>query len=96
MSYIIGQYETFIMDKSMLKQLYGEIRDDDPSSAVNEFMENNDESLQKPSAADKAKLAFKRRIEQCIDFRFGYWTYLVIIFFEKLCCCMRKCCMSRF
>ena len=51
------------MDKSMLKKMYGEIRDDDPSSAVNDLMSSTDESLQKPSAADKAKQAFKGRIE---------------------------------
>ena len=36
----------------MLKMLYGEIVDDDPSSAVKYFMNISDESLQKLSATD--------------------------------------------
>ena len=42
LSFAMSQYETFIMDKSMLKKLYGEIKDDDPSSAVSDFMTNSD------------------------------------------------------
>ena len=51
------------MDKSMLKKMYSEIIDKDPSSAVKDLMSSTDESLQKPSAPDKAKQAFKGRIE---------------------------------
>lgn len=84
------------MDKSMLKQLYGEIVDDDPSSAVEDFIKSTDESLQKPSATEKAKQDFKGRVEHCVDFRFGYWTFLAINFLEKVCCCMKKCCTRRY
>ena len=51
------------MDKSMLKKMYSEMSDDDPSSAVNDAMSSSDESLDKPTAAYKAKQAFKGRIE---------------------------------
>lgn len=80
----------------MLKMLYGEIVDDDPSSAVNNLMNDTDESIPKPSATDKAKQDFKERIEQCKDYRFGYWTFLALTFFEKLCCCIKKCCTLRY
>ena len=41
---VMNIYETFNMDKSMLKKMYREIIDDDPSSAVDDLMKSTDES----------------------------------------------------
>lgn len=41
---VINQYETFNMDKSMLKKMYSEIIDDEPCSAFDDLTKITDES----------------------------------------------------
>ena len=51
------------MDKSMLKQLYGEIKDRDPDSAVDDIMNiDTEKMLDKQKPGEGAKKAFQNRI----------------------------------
>ena len=78
--FLVNNYETFIKDKSMLKKLYGEL----PPRASDEEDDSD------------GKAAFRACIENRKDFRFGYWTFLLISSFVTCCCCLSGCCQRRF
>ena len=83
LAFLVTNYEEFIKDKSMLKLLYGELPPDGDDG-------------ESPQEYQDSKEAFKACIENRKDFRFGYWTFLLISFFQNCCCCLSKCCTRRF
>lgn len=85
-AFFLGHYQEFVVDKSMLKMLYKEHREDEPTSQTH---------LEKE--ADLAngiyqKEVFKDKIRQSSDFTLDYWTFLFIHNFLHYCFCCKNCC----
>ena len=57
-AFFLGSYQSFIMDKSMLKKLYGEIKARDLESAVDGIMNIDTEKILDQMPVEGAKKAF--------------------------------------
>ena len=98
MAFLVRGYENFIKDKSMLKMLYGEHyseKEKQVRRASKQIVSGDllDKDIQDN---DTAKQIFQEHIEARKDFRFGYWTFLLISSFLTCCCCISPCCQRRF
>ena len=83
---LLGHYQEFVVDKSMLKMLYQEHREADQKPLI--LGEEEADS----SSAINPKEVFKERIKQTSDFTIGYWTFFLVSNFLSFFCCCQKCC----
>ena len=67
----------------MLKKLYGEVPEEkEPENPL--------------LMADKSwQQVFEERVTATKEFRFGYWTYLLMSAFQYCCCCCSNCLQRR-
>ena len=85
-AFLIGNYQAFIFDKSMLKKLYFQQRDQQGDHGEEDS--GNGEHQEEEAKHDEDEMI--ERIDNRQIFTFGYLSYGVISFTSKFFCCCKK------